>query len=219
MKISPSILACDFLNFGSELKRIEAAGADYVHFDVMDGIFVPNISFGIPLAEAAKKCTLLPLDVHLMISNPEEYVERFADLGCDMITFHYEACKDDAQVFKTLTRIRCKGKKAGIAIRPKTSAEILFPFLKFIDLALVMTVEPGFGGQKLIEETVPKIKILKDEVLKNNYKCEIEADGGITPENIAHLKDNGLDIAVAGSAVFKAENPKDAINKFKYIND
>ena len=155
--ISPSLLAADFTRLGDEVKRIEEAGADYLHLDVMDGVFVPNISFGLPVIESLRKISGLVFDVHLMITNPEKYAERFANAGADIITFHLEACDDPAALIKKIKEL---GKKASISISPKTSAEALLPYLPELDMVLVMTVEPGFGGQSLIPETLEKVKVI-----------------------------------------------------------
>ena len=212
IKVSPSMLACDFTKYGQEIEKITGAGAEYVHLDVMDGVFVPNISFGIPLIEAARKVTDAVLDVHLMITEPERYIKQFSDAGADIIVFHYEATNKHQEV---IDAIHALGKKAGMSIKPATPVFVLEPFMKSLDLILIMSVEPGFGGQKLIPETLEKVSQVKEmrQVLGADF--EIEIDGGITVDN-AHLAiEAGVDVIVAGSAVFKAENPAAVIASFK----
>ena len=212
IKVSPSMLACDFTKFGAEREKITSAGAEYVHLDVMDGVFVPNISFGIPIIEAARRVTDAVLDVHLMITEPEKYIEQFAKAGADIIVFHYEATNNHKEV---IDKIHSLGKKAGMSIKPGTPVFVLEPFINSLDLVLVMSVEPGFGGQKLIPETLVKVSEVKEMRTILGADCEIEIDGGITVEN-AHLAiEAGVDVIVAGSAVFKAENPKEVIDSFK----
>ena len=212
IKVSPSMLACDFTKYGAEIEKITNAGAEYVHLDVMDGVFVPNISFGIPLVEAARKVTDAVLDVHLMIVEPEKYIEQFAKSGADIIVFHYEATNNHQEV---IDKIHSLGKKAGMSIKPATPTFVLEPFMNSLDLVLIMSVEPGFGGQKLIPETIEKVAQVKEmrQVLSADF--EIEIDGGLTAENAHLAKDAGVDVIVAGSAVFKAENPAEVIAKLK----
>ena len=212
IKVSPSMLACDFTKFGAEIEKITKSGAEYVHLDVMDGVFVPNISFGLPLVEAARRVTDAVLDVHLMIIEPEKYIEQFAKAGADLIVFHYEATNNHHEI---IDKIHSLGKKAGMSIKPGTPVFVLEPFMNSLDLVLVMSVEPGFGGQKLIPETLNKVSKVKEMRQILGADCEIEIDGGITVEN-AHLAvEAGVDVIVAGSAVFKAENPKAVIESFK----
>jgi ribulose-phosphate 3-epimerase len=210
--ISPSLLAADFTKLGDEVKRIEDAGADYLHLDVMDGVFVPNISFGLPVIESLRKSSNLIFDVHLMITKPERYVERFADAGADIITFHYEACDDPSALIK---KIRELGKKASISISPKTSAEVLLPYLSELDMVLVMTVEPGFGGQSLIPETLEKVKAIRKAIDKYGYNCNIQVDGGISEKNISLVTDAGANVIVAGTAVFRSPDPKKTIDDMR----
>lgn len=216
IKISPSVLACDLSRLLEEVRSIESGGADMVHLDVMDGVFVTNISFGIPVIQSLRKNTDMFFDVHLMIAHPERYIERFILAGADMITFHLEASDDpDA----TLLMIKSMGKKAGISIKPATPAESVFPLLDKCDMVLVMTVEPGYGGQKLIAETLQKVSDLRAEIQRRNLDVDIQVDGGITAENAPDAIAAGANILVAGSSVFKAENRKAAIDSLRGKSD
>ena len=211
--ISPSVLAADFSKLGEEVKKVETAGVPYIHLDVMDGHFVPNISFGMPVIASLRKQSKAVFDVHLMITDPLRYVDDFIQAGADLITIHYESCKDPAQVVRY---IRSKGIKAAVAIKPATPAEVLFPLLPELDMALMMTVEPGFGGQKLILDTVKKVHTLRSYVNKHGLKLDIQVDGGITADNLYLVTEAGANVIVAGSAIFKAKDPKaviDAMNQ------
>ena len=212
VKIAPSLLSCDFLRMGEELDEIERAGAEYLHLDVMDGVFVPNFSFGFPIISAAKKRSKMVFDAHLMIARPELYAERMIDAGADIVCAHLEALKDPVAFCKS---VREKGAKAGLALRPRTPASALFPFLPYVDLVLEMTVEPGFGGQKLIPETLSKITELRREIDRLGLSVEVEADGGINAETAAAVREAGADILVAGSAVFKGSDKAANINALR----
>ena len=202
-KIAPSILSADFANLERDIHDLEKNGADIVHVDIMDGIFVPNISIGIPVVAALRKVTDLPLDVHLMIDRPIRYVEEFVKAGADYLTIHVEA--DQPQnTLEALDKIRALGCKAGIVLKPKTPAEAAIPYLEKCDMILVMTVEPGFGGQKFMADQMPKVQQLKEWLEDINPDCLIEVDGGVDANTCAVCKESGADVLVAGSAYFKA---------------
>ena len=201
--ISPSILAADFANLERDIRDIEKNGSDFVHVDVMDGIFVPNISIGIPVVKAIRPVTALPLDVHLMIDRPVRYVEEFVKAGADFITIHVEA--DQPQnTLEALDKIHALGCKAGIVLKPRTPAEAAIPYLEKCDMILVMTVEPGFGGQKFMADMMPKVKKLRQMLDEVNPACLLEVDGGVDAETCAICKQSGANVLVAGSAYFKA---------------
>ena len=201
MLISPSILASDFSRLAEEVKSIENAGADLVHIDVMDGMFVPNITLGAPVIKCLKGKTDLPFDVHLMIEEPIRYIDDFASAGADIITFHIEATKD---VKATIEKIKACGCKPAISIKPNTPADVIFPYLNDLYMVLVMTVEPGFGGQSFMPETMPKVKAIREEATKRNIAMRIQVDGGIDDKTVSIVTENGADVIVAGSYVFKA---------------
>lgn len=212
VKVSPSVLACDFTKLGEEVNDIERAGADMVHLDVMDGKFVTNISFGLPVIEALRKKSGMVFDVHLMIDSPEVYIERFIDAGADIVTFHTEATND---IDHCIEIIKNKGKKAAVSVKPNTPIEDVYPYLDKCDMVLVMTVEPGYGGQALIPETLEKVRKLKAEIEKRGLTVDIQVDGGIKPENAGAAKDAGANVLVAGSSVFKAADRKAAIDALR----
>ncbi len=207
IKISPSILACDFARMGEEIARVDKF-SDYLHVDVMDGIFVPNISFGMPVIKSIRKTTDIVFDVHLMIERPERYIEEFASLGSDIITIHYESTENPAEVLKM---IRATGKKAGISIKPGTDVSVLTPLLSLCDLVLIMTVEPGFGGQKFMHDMMAKVSAVREIIEKEHYDIEVEVDGGINAETAAIAAKAGANVLVAGSSVFAASDAEKAI--------
>lgn len=212
--LSPSILSADFCKLGEQIKEVELAGAKYLHIDVMDGIFVPSISYGMPVIRSIRKCSDIFFDVHLMIDRPERYVKEFAESGADLINFHLEATSD---VKGTIATIRSLGKKVGITIKPGTPAQTVEPYLELVDMVLVMTVEPGFGGQKLIPECLDKVRKIRKVIADRGLNVDIEVDGGINDENVESALEAGANVIVAGSAVFKndiAENVKIFLNKF-----
>ena len=201
--ISPSILSADFANLEKDIKRAEIAGADWIHVDVMDGHFVPNITIGVPVVKSLRSITNLPLDVHLMIENPDKYIEPFANAGADIITFHYEAEIDYKQIKDTILKIKSFGVKAGISIKPKTNPDVLIPYLNEVDMVLVMTVEPGFGGQKFMQDCAEKIKFVKE---KSNKDLIIQVDGGINDITAKICKSYGANSLVAGNYIYKSED-------------
>lgn len=211
IRISPSILSADLAKLADEVNTIENH-TDMIHIDVMDGIFVPNISFGIPVVKSLRKHTDIFFDVHLMIVEPEKYVEKFIEAGADLVTFHYEAteCADEI-----INMIHARGKKAGISIKPATPIESILHLLPKLDLVLIMTVEPGFGGQKIMMDQMEKIKALRSIIDENSYKTLIEVDGGINGDNAKTVRNFGADILVAGSYVFGVEDRKGAIERLK----
>ena len=201
IKIAPSILSADFANLERDIHRISTA--DYVHVDVMDGVFVPNISIGIPVVQSIRKVTDMFLDVHLMIVEPVRYVEQFCDAGADLVTVHVESDTEE-NIHAAIDKIHAKGKKAGIVLKPKTPAEAALPFLEKVELILVMTVEPGFGGQKFMADMMPKVTALRKLIDEKNPACELEVDGGVDPETAKVCVAAGANVLVAGSAVYKS---------------
>jgi ribulose-phosphate 3-epimerase len=216
--LSPSILASDFAILGEQMKQVEAGGNDYFHFDVMDGMFVPNISFGIPVLVSVRNITKKTLDVHLMVESPERYIDKFADAGADIITIHQEACKP---LRETVEHIHKRGKKAGIAIKPGTDIEVLDDYFDIADMFLVMTVEPGFGGQKYMDICTDKIRNLRKRLSERGFDTDIQVDGGITRENVDTPLAAGANVIVMGSSIFRGnitENTKYFSQLFKKYN-
>jgi len=211
-KIAPSILSADFARLGEEIKAIEAAGADYVHIDVMDGQFVPNITIGPLIVEAARRVTTLPLDVHLMIADPDRYIPDFAKAGSDIIVVHAEATN---HLHRTIQLIRSLGKKAGVSLNPATPLSVLDYVMEELDLILLMTVNPGFGGQSFIEACIPKIQALRATMDRRGVEAELEVDGGVKIDNIARIAHAGADVFVAGSAVFNSPDYAATIAELK----
>ena len=209
-----TILSADFVNLERDIRALTPAGADYVHVDVMDGLFVPNITIGIPVVAAIRKITDLPLDVHLMIDRPLRYIDDFCKAGSDILTIHVEADTTENTIL-ALKRIRENGVKAAISVKPKTPAEAVLPFLPYCDLILVMTVEPGFGGQAFMEDMMPKLKQIRQWIDESNPNCELEVDGGVNLTTGMICCENGANVLVAGSAFFKAEDPLSFTTKIK----
>ena len=214
MKISPSILSCDYGKIAEELKDMELAGADYMHIDVMDGHFVPNLTLGAPVIKCIRKATNAPFDVHLMISDPLKYIDDFCDAGADIITFHTEC---DSPIDETIEKILSRGVKASLTVKPKTPVEDIFPYLDKLSMVLIMTVEPGFGGQSFMEDMMAKVSALRNEINARGLDCEIEVDGGINEKTIAIAAAAGADVFVSGNALFTSPDRKAAVEKFKAI--
>ena len=212
IKISPSILSSDYGNLSSELKRMEACGADMLHIDVMDGHFVPNITLGAPIVKCIRKSSTLPFDVHLMISDPYKYIPDFVNAGSDIITFHAEA---DSDIEKTIDLILASGKKAGLSIKPKTPVEAVYPYLDKLSMVLVMTVEPGFGGQSFMEDIMPKVSAVRSEIDRRGLDVDIQVDGGINKDTISIAAKAGANVFVSGNAIFSSDNAEKTIADFK----
>lgn len=211
-QVAPSVLAADFLHLGKDIQLINESEADYFHLDIMDGVFVPNISYGMPVMEAIQKEAQKPLDVHLMIVQPERYIQEFRDLGAEILTVHYEA---STHLHRTVQSIKNAGMKAGVALNPHTPVSLLTDIIADVDLVLIMSVNPGFGGQKFISNTYDKIREVKELIIKKNAEVMIEVDGGVNAENAQQLADCGADILVAGSAVFADPEPLKIISQLK----
>ena len=207
--LAPSILASDMLNLGAEIKKIEKSGSKYVHVDVMDGCFVPNISLGMPIISAVRSCTDLVVDVHAMIVNPDKYIKDFAKAGADIITFHLEAL-EPKRVMETIDAIHKEGLKAGISIKPGTDVKELIPYIKCVEMVLIMTVEPGFGGQKFMQDMMDKVRFVREVAEKENKELDIQVDGGINNETLKVAMEAGANIFVLGTAFFKSETLIDA---------
>lgn len=212
VKISPSVLACDFAKLGEEVEGIRIAGAEMAHLDVMDGMFVTNMSFGFPIIESLRKVTPMFLDVHLMITKPERYIERFIDAGADLITFHIEATDVPE---KCIEMIKARGKKVSISVKPATPVSAIYPYLDDCDMILIMTVEPGYGGQSLIESCLDKVAELKAEIDRRGLKVDIQVDGGINEKNSKDAIKAGANVLVAGSSVFKFSDRRAAIDALR----
>ena len=214
--LSPSILNANFGKLEEAIQMLNESKADWIHLDIMDGVFVPNLSFGFPVIKTIRKIATKPLDVHLMIVNPDKYIERYKEVGADWLTVHYEAC---THLHRTVQTIKSLGMKAGVSINPHTPVSLLNDIIEDVDLVLNMTVNPGFGGQSFIPNSYNKIRDLKEMILKKNSKALIQVDGGVDLDNIAILRDAGVDVFVVGSFIFRDDNPIQLIEKLKNVYD
>lgn len=212
IKLAPSILSADFARLLEDVKKVESAGCEYLHIDVMDGHFVPNITLGPGIVKSLRKDVNMVFDAHLMIENPDNYIKEFVEAGCDIIVVHQEACK---HLHRTIQNIKSYNIKAGVALNPATPIESIKHVLEDVDMVLIMTVNPGFGGQSFIESTIPKIKELKSIIDSKNLKVDIQVDGGIKPENVDKVVDAGANIIVAGSAIFNSNNIQETVDLFR----
>jgi ribulose-phosphate 3-epimerase len=212
--ISPSLLSADFANLGNEIEMVNNSVADWLHLDIMDGMFVPNISFGFPVLDRVKELTTKPMDVHLMIVDPDRYLTRFRDAGAQILTVQYEAC---THLHRTVTAIKELGMKAGVALNPHTPVSLLKSILSFVDLVLIMTVNPGFGGQKFIKESYDKVEVLREIIDSCGYDIIIEVDGGVDTDNAHKLVKSGADVLVAGACVFGDADPTNVIQRLKFL--
>ena len=212
--VAPSVLAADFANIQRDVEMINSSEADWFHIDIMDGVFVPNISFGMPVVQAIKKHATKPLDVHLMIVNPDQYIKTFKEIGADILTVHYEAC---THLHRTIQAIKAEGMQAGVAINPHTPVAVLEDIIQELDLVCIMSVNPGFGGQSFIENTYTKVQQLKNLITFKGCGTKIEIDGGVTSKNANNLIEVGADVLVAGSFVFGAEEPIETVKELKAL--